>query len=353
MTKKKQVVLDEPEFIQMEYTASLIKCLNFYGEFASNDVKLGWLSDYYVGCGLSPIQVNKYSEDMVTRCATLARISFRGYSLEDNHKKYLLDCYDVFNRKTKKDSTPTERIKEPQKKKTVAKDSVVCETIAYVDSALDQIANTGKKAVSAKSSISGRSFTREDVEFIVNKYESFRGQIQSAFDETDDFYVEAYSNLSKKTLSLMTSYIDDVVSLIMSREKTRKPRKKREKTPDQLVKSVRFLVEDRRFGITSIHPSNIIGSSVVVLFVPKIRKLYWYQATEGSTLSIKGTSIVGFDESVSGAKVVRNPDEIFGPLVGADSMSRRQFFSVYESIRSVVAKCSGRISSDTIIFKVY
>jgi hypothetical protein len=72
-------------------------------------------------------------------------------------------------------------------------------------------------------------------------------------------------------------------------------------------------------------------------------------AAEFAELSIKGTSITNFNESLSIQKTVRKPEDKLKEFKTAGKVALRKFL---EDINAVDTKMNGRISEDTILLKV-
>jgi hypothetical protein len=70
---------------------------------------------------------------------------------------------------------------------------------------------------------------------------------------------------------------------------------------------------------------------------------------EGSGLSVKGTTIIGFNEVESVQKTLRKPDEKLKEFKDAGKVKLRTFI---EDINAVDIKLNGRINTDTILLKV-
>ena len=72
-------------------------------------------------------------------------------------------------------------------------------------------------------------------------------------------------------------------------------------------------------------------------------------AREGSGLSVKGTTIIGFDETQSIQKTLRKPEEKLKEFKDAGKVKLRTFL---EDINAVDIKLNGRINADTVLLKV-
>ena len=89
----------------------------------------------------------------------------------------------------------------------------------------------------------------------------------------------------------------------------RKPRKKKSKSPIELVKKVKHKSTDETYKISSLSPSKIVGADKVLLFNTKYRKATLLQSASPTGLSVKGTTVINFDEKSSYTKKLRKPEK--------------------------------------------
>ena len=73
------------------------------------------------------------------------------------------------------------------------------------------------------------------------------------------------------------------------------------------------------------------------------------QQREGTGLSVKGTSIIGFDEKQSIQKTLRKPDEQLRLFKEAGKVKLRKYL---EDIKTTDTKLNGRCNPDTVLLKV-
>ena len=99
----------------------------------------------------------------------------------------------------------------------------------------------------------------------------------------------------------------------------------------------------------SVEPKEIIKASQLWIFNTKNRKLGVYHAQDPQGLSIKGSTVINFDEDKSVTKTLRKPDEILPQVMKAGKVALRK---VLEDIRSVEVCLTGRINKDIILLRV-
>jgi hypothetical protein len=74
-----------------------------------------------------------------------------------------------------------------------------------------------------------------------------------------------------------------------------------------------------------------------------------YVADEYKDLSVKGTSITGYNENLSVQKTLRKPEDQLKDFKAAGKVALRKFL---DDIKAVDIKLNGRISEDIILLKV-
>lgn len=126
----------------------------------------------------------------------------------------------------------------------------------------------------------------------------------------------------------------------------RKPRKKREKKPSNLVKKVKYKVSFPELGLTSLTPTEIIDAQAVWLYNTKYKILTVLRSDKG--LSVKGTTVIGFNKE-SQSRALRKPKETLTKLMNGGKLIQR---GLLDSLTTKDKKCTGRINSDMIILKV-
>jgi hypothetical protein len=172
---------------------------------------------------------------------------------------------------------------------------------------------------------------------------------------------EGYNHLKKADIAKYTVAVNslmEALDFVIEKSKvTRKPRVAKPKSADKLVSKLKYLKIDNKYKLTSINPTEIVGASELWVFNVKTRKLGKYvaanidpkgMAREGTGLSIKGTTIEGFDENLSVQKTLRKPEEQLKDFKAAGKVKLRKYL---EEIATTETKLNGRINIDTVILK--
>lgn len=166
---------------------------------------------------------------------------------------------------------------------------------------------------------------------------------------------EGYNHLTKadakKYLEALETLMGACDVVIDAAKATRKPKAKKAPSKEKLIAKVQYKDRDDKLQLVSVNPLELIQSTEVWVYNTKTRKLGKYIADEYTkTMTVKGTSLVGFDESKSVQKTLRKPEEILKEFKKAGKVKLRTFL---EEIKTTDIKLNGRLNSDTIILKVF
>lgn len=163
---------------------------------------------------------------------------------------------------------------------------------------------------------------------------------------------EGYSHLTKAQVKKIIAFYHEILSacdmLMQEAKVNRKPRAKKSKPVEKIVEKLKYCKGNEPLKLVSISPADIVGAKELWVFNIKTRKLGKYVATEFAELSVKGTSVTGFDENKSVQKTLRKPEEQLKEFKAAGKVALRKFL---EDIKAVDIKLNGRINEDTILLK--
>ena len=131
---------------------------------------------------------------------------------------------------------------------------------------------------------------------------------------------------------------------------TKKARVKKAPSKEKVIAKLKYAKEHKELKIVSINPADILGAQELWVYNTKSRKLgkYVADALQGP-LGVKGTSLIGFDESKSVCKTLRKPEEKLKEFAKAGKIQLRKFL---EDIKATETKMNGRINADIVLLKV-
>ena len=163
---------------------------------------------------------------------------------------------------------------------------------------------------------------------------------------------EGYSHRSKKQIRNFITFLQEIqnaCTMLMQEAKVnRAPRAKKAVSVDKLVAKLKYKKTDEPLKLVSINPTDIIGSKELWVYNTKSRKLGKYVASEYMELGVKGTTITGFNESLSVMKTVRKPEEKMKEFKAAGKVQLRKFL---DEINATEARMNGRINEEIILLK--
>jgi hypothetical protein len=169
-----------------------------------------------------------------------------------------------------------------------------------------------------------------------------------------------YDTKQKKALLEVYRKIVDACDIVIAESKaSRKPRKSKVRTANDIVKKLKFKASDADYGIASVVPTDIIGANILVVFNTRNRKLGMYYASnidpkgfgrEGTGLSVKGTTIIGYDEKKSLQRTIRKPSE-FLPQIKKTTRAKTE--KLFDTLKTTETKLNGRINSETILIAAF
>jgi hypothetical protein len=187
---------------------------------------------------------------------------------------------------------------------------------------------------------------------IVDHFKTKRIEFDEVLNTNDKELKEGYSNFNKTQLKKMIGVYDQIIldcsKISDTAIKSRKPRKKKSKTPEQLVAKMNFMPTFVELGLKSIKSTDVIGAMSLWVYNTKTRKLGVYHAEDAGGLSVKGSSVINFTESKSVQKRLRKPEVAIPDVLTGGKVALR---SLLDNVRAVESKLSGRINADTILLK--
>jgi len=188
---------------------------------------------------------------------------------------------------------------------------------------------------------------------VVDFFKEKRQEFDNVLTTDDKEVKEGYSNFTKSQLKKLVAYCDAVIidGMKISGEavKNRKPRKRKVKSPEELVSKIKYCVEFAELKLKSVSPKDIIGAMQLWVYNTKTRKMGCYHADDAGGLSLKGTSLLNFNETKSIQKRLRKPEVTLPEVINGGKVYLR---NVIENIRAVDSGLTGRLNDDTILLKI-
>lgn len=188
---------------------------------------------------------------------------------------------------------------------------------------------------------------------IQDHYKPLIEELTLTINKEDEQLVESYSHWTKKELNTYFKIIDSIIKdceNFGSNVKTvRKVRKKKVVTLDKKVAKLQYKKEDNEYKLASISSMEIIGALELWVFNTKYKKLGHYKSIDDSGFSVKGTSLLDYNENLSVQKTLRKPLEVLEDFKKAKKSELKKFMG---NINCKESPLNGRINLDTILLKV-
>ena len=191
---------------------------------------------------------------------------------------------------------------------------------------------------------------------IQQMYEAMYREAQELVAWEDEDIKEAYSQFTgraqdrKNLLKFYELIMTATNTVINTGKATRKTRAKKAPSQDKLVAKLKYKESDPAIGLASISPLGILGASELYVYNTKNRKLMHIISDDMTgPLSVKGTTITGFDTVKSTQRTIRKPDI----LKGADKLARTKFAKLYKELTTTDTTINGRINEHCVIIKAF
>jgi hypothetical protein len=228
------------------------------------------------------------------------------------------------------------------------------ECIGELESQIDDLIESGFKAnVSPYAVMNTVDIKLVHVKSILETFKKKRSEFDEVLNTDDKDLKEGYSNFTKPQLKKLVAHCDQIIvdcgKISGEAAKTRKPRKRKAKTAEQLVGKMKYCAEFEELKIKSVEPKLIVGAMQLWVYNTKTRKLGCYHAEDAGGFSIKGTTILNFSESKSVQKKLRKPEVTIPEVLTGGKVFLR---NVIDSIKAVASPLNGRISPDVVLLKV-
>ncbi len=177
---------------------------------------------------------------------------------------------------------------------------------------------------------------------------------QPMYDETmldDPDVKESYGKKLKYWQELYKKIVDDCQQYIGNKKavKVKKPRTIKVKPITKIVEKLNYQKEFGPLRLVSISPTEIVGATQLWVYNSKTRILGVYNTSEGATLSVKGSTIINWDEKKSQAKRLRKPEEVIPGFLKAGKVILRTYL---DDIKTTKQEVNGRINKDTILLRI-
>ena len=340
------------------YTSSLIIALNHYNSENDDKDKQKWFVSYIAQTDKKlAVALLKLDAQLFRHAGIIARLIMREQPVGIKELAFLKERTAVLTALTQKPEPVKVVVKDDKPVATVVSlqeriESKAHELAGEFEGAIDDFV-LEDKTFDAKDLMKRLNASGPVAKIIGSFYVKSVEEIEEAIEGKDEQLVEGYSNFKKaklkKLAALYQSIIDAAGAQVQVAKATRKPRQRKEKPAGVIVAKMKYKKEDTEYAVKSVSPTGIINAQELWIFNSKYRKLQVYRAADPKGLSVKGTSIVGYDPDNSGSKTMRKPEQV---SVYA-TLTKRPLNQAFKGLTTQEQKVNGRINEECILLKVF
>lgn len=226
------------------------------------------------------------------------------------------------------------------------------EVLGELEGEVDDFCRAGWPAnYELKTSVQG--LAPQILKTIADFYRPQVDEMKEALAGTCDQLNEGYSHMKKIDKKRFITFLESLVNIaeqeVISAKAKRKPRVRKPKPPALVVKNLKYKVKDDELDLRSDDRLKLADCSEVWTYNTKTRNLTVYVADDGGVMTVRGTSLVGFDINKSQAKTLRKPEVI----KGQKDAGKRALANLWKTITTKPKRPNGRINDDTILLRIF
>ena len=347
----------EPADYQREYG----NALNWYNYITDAKDCRAFLVDWFKTDKQKLKALSQIPDKFIPRTyANTARIAMRGFPVSEVHKNRIWEkVQEVVTKRLKSDEDEpaaalVAKVAKPVK---LASSFIVSDVNDEIENLIigEDPKNMGQILVPYKMTDKQYAECAEKLQPLLAEFSEvleLRRTDRKTLTEEQKEFIDSYPfsgiTLIKKIVQLIEGYINDLKKSYVSKQ-VAKVRKKKPKDKTKLVKGIKYLAEDEKFG-KSVDPVNLLNCSEVWTFDTKTRKLSKYYSPVGGGITVKGASLVGYEESMSSCKLLRKPED---QIPAFAALKKNDLTKWYSSVKSKNANVRPRLTATTLILKVF
>lgn len=179
--------------------------------------------------------------------------------------------------------------------------------------------------------------------------------LELASGNADEQLREAYKHNSRKNVKKLIEFYESIMTacdqIAAEAKVLKKPRAKKVKPAEDLIKKLKFCVKDDKLSIVSQPPAGIVRAQGVVIYNVKTRKMGYYISNSSNGLGVKGTTLTDYSVK-SVQKTLRKPPEQIKEF--KEQNTQKRFETWFDkTVKTTETQLNGRFNEDTVILKVF
>lgn len=330
---------EEPDSSKLKTWSDFAKAYSWYGSMCSKDEAREYLKDYLVKNEPSLVKkVARIPDNWIPFTAAWScRIATRTDSkISDRTLEMINDAVAM--------ATPEEPKEKPKAEKSSIQDRIkerLSEVIGDIEVLYDADMPMDLYSYLQKNEIPAMYSSK-----IVDYYKPILEEMQLAATGK----IEGYSNFTKKQLvakvAMLQKIVDDAVRYGGNVKKARAPRQKKAPSADKLLKNFKYQKESNEHKLTSVSPQSVLGAQTLWTFNTKYNVLSVFVADGPAGISVRGTSLVGYNsDSSKSLKIGRKTNEKLDAVLKGGKIVQKRL------IEEMKNEANGRVNENTILLK--
>ena len=211
------------------------------------------------------------------------------------------------------------------------------------------------KAFKTVSLLRGKGVKPAHARMVKGFYEKMLAEIEEVQTKgCEEQLAESYENISKKNIKKLHDFLLSIMAacdqIVGEAKLNKKPRAKKVKPAEDLVKKLKFKATDDKLGITSVPPAQLVGAQGAVVYNTKTRKIGIYTSLNSNGLAVKGTTITNFTDK-STQKTLRKPEIQLREFKEQNTNKRVETW--FKNIKATEVNLNGRLNAEIMILKVF
>ena len=350
-------VKDEPVIRPENYNVDISTALVWYTEQADDKKRLKYAIEYFAKLNRKQevLALNKASDYDIRQIGIMCRLLTNGNTLSDEHMALLESRVAVLVAKHK----PVKEIKKvvdvPTNVVSIQErmEEKAHDLAGEIEGAIDEFVLNKSSTFSTKNYLLSNEVSAPIAKRIGELFHGLRAELLEAIEGDDEQLIEGYSKFTKREMKKFLEFVENIITdceqQVQTAKANRAPRKRKPQSPTKLVSKMKFLREFTDLGLKSVKPETIIGSTEVWYYNTKYRRVGVYKGEGGNALSVKGTTIIGFDIKESQQMTLRKPEEFFKGL----ALGKRALNNALKKLTTKPSVPNGRINEECILLGAF
>lgn len=337
----------EPETNILDYKISLIKATNWYNINADLKILRGYLNDYlmFTDRKKTITKLNQVSDYDIRTLGVLCRLKMRDQYLEDQHEKIIEDS--ILKLSNSINAVKRQIAEDVPRVKVDNSDSIAKQYCEAFEEAIDKFVKTHSTGFSASDYLKANNITSTISKKIGEYYATMLAELKESLVDPD--LAEGYSNFTKTQMKKFIAFVESIVNACLQRRVSVKVKPKKAVPASKIVEKVQYAKDNSELKLKSISPIKLVDSSEIWTYNVKYKTITQYKSDKGIKMSVKGTTIIGFDIKSSTQLRIRKPDEFFLD----NNLNKGTLVARLKTLKTKSTVPNGRLNNETIILGVW